>query len=377
MRNDRVKRIRWQRRKHRRAIKRRNILRLRKITQDMRLEQLGQILSNVPLTTHPKAPRPTHTLSCPARLNLRDDFAETIDFMQRVREVAAILRGKFRVDLRPLTDITAATALMLVAEFDRWREFVPQDRLRAIDPEDWNPTVRKRLKDMGFFDLLKAHCGIEDGNLGDEERFLRFRSGHGSEGGQAKELRLSIEELGPKLRDWNALYDGLVEAMTNVKQHAYHSNARIRRWWMSASVNIKSGRLTVMFLDHGLSIPKTLPHSDLWETVRGWTLKVGASLTGLPLSDDAELIRAAMSVERSRTELDYRGNGLHDIQAYVESHNAYGRLRIISGYGQYMYEKRPGLAGDVQVKSLPKPLRGTFIEWTIEEYAEANGDDAN
>jgi hypothetical protein len=368
MATDRKKQIRFWRRRNRKILKRRRKLAERRGNRGIKL---ARAFARAPLAEHPKYPRRVHTLACPPQLNLGEDYKSTIQFLTDVRDVAMTFGGKFHVDLRPLKKVTAAAALMLVAEFDRWKELTLHHRLRAVDPEDWEPSVRKQLGEMGFFDLLSADCDIDDRAIEIDERFLRFKSGRGSEGHQARELRLAIEALGPRLRDGNTLYDGLVEAMTNVRQHAYQEGTRIPRWWMSASVNVKSGRLVVTFLDHGLGIPKTLPRGDLWEDVRGWFTKAGATLTRIPFNDDAQLIQAAMSVERTRTDEEHRGHGLkRDIQGYIESHNAYGRLRIISGYGRYEYEKRPGLESSVSIKALPLDLQGTFIEWKIEDYSE-------
>jgi len=291
--------------------------------------------------------------------------------------VSSTFSGRFRVNLCPLKEITPAAALLMVAEFDRWNELLSPLKIRPIDIDDWNPAVRTKLNEMGFFELLSAKKDFEE-VLTDEERFLPFLSGHRSEGDQAKRLRLAIEALGPKLKDRQALYDGLVEAMTNVSHHAYNQGWPVPRWWMSASVNAKSGRLTVMFLDHGMTIPKTLPLSDLWENVRGMLFQMGAALTGLALSDDAQLIQAAMLVERSRTEEEHRGNGLpRDILGYVKTHSSSGRLRIFSRHGKYTFRKLADGSTTVETTTLPVPLKGTFIEWTIEDYAEGESDDPN
>jgi hypothetical protein len=266
-----------------------------------------------------------------------------------------------------LRELTPAAALLMVAAFDRWKEIAPYQRLTAF-PENWHPNVRRRLGEMGFFSVLNAKCDIIDAPDPVEDRFLPFLTGRRTEGDQAKTLRQGIESLGPRLADPSALYDGIVEAMTNVKQHAYPPTEKIPRWWMSASVNVANRRLTVMFLDHGQGIPTTLPRSRVWEMIRDRSAQLGLeSLT----KNDAELIKAALTTEKSRTGDEHRGNGLrHDIRGYVELHQAHGRLRILSRRGRCVYERDPMGHESFQTDPLPVPMRGTFLEWTIEEYGD-------
>lgn len=319
-----------------------------------------------PIKFVPDLGRDANVLLCPKRINISDSYEETVGFLEKIKIVARGLNGRFLVDFTSAEQVTPAGALMLVAAFDRWRETLPERRLRAVSLNKWNPDVRRKLKEMGFFEVLGSSCDIEDEAPPDADRYLPFLTGLGSEGDQAKALRKSIESLGPELADSGALYDGLVEAMTNVKQHAYIHGDDVKRWWMSASVNVAKNKLTVMFLDHGAGIPATLPRSRIWEQARGFLAKLGADA----FQDDARLIQAALSIERSRTGHDYRGNGLRqDIKGYVESHEARGRLRILSRRGRCVYEKDVGGLEKMDISRLETPLRGTFLEWTIEEYS--------
>ena len=312
--------------------------------------------------------RYVRVIDCPANLNLSADYKETVDFLRAVRLLARELQSKFMVDFTSLKDITPAAALLLVAEFDRWRGRSKARRLRPIDLENWTPSVRRRLKEMGFFEVLGAKCEIVDEAQAGEDRYLRFLSGIGSGGASAKSLRQSIEELGPKIADRDSLYGGLTEAMTNVQQHAYGSRGEVRRWWISASVNVDASSLTVMVVDHGLGIPATLPRSGLWEEVRGYAKAQGADF----FADDARLLEAAFSVEgnRSQTREEYRGRGLkEDIKGYVQAHDSRGRLRVISKRGKYVYDRHTTDGERTSTERLPVEFGGTFIEWIIEDYA--------
>jgi anti-anti-sigma regulatory factor len=366
--------VRSLRRRERRALKRAHKLARRR---RLRLQREQAAYGQAPYRLMPdSAGGAARCITPPKHLNLRANYDDTIGFLEHTRKMAGLTQGRFWVDFTQIESITAAGALLLVAEFDRWSEKTAQGRLRALDLQAWQPAVRRRLKEMGFFTVLNTPYDEIDPDDPEGERFLAFISGHRTEGAKAKDLRQAIEGLGAKLRDAKALYDGLVEAMTNAQQHAYeeHAAAETKRWWMSASVNAASNKLTVMFVDHGLTIPRTLPKSDLWEIIRGGLS--GMDVLRAFLKDHAKMIEAAISVDRSRMKQSHRGNGLkRDIQGYIEQHDAKGSLRIISGTGLYVYKKEPGTKSKVELSKLSSPFRGTFIEWVVENYAESDGND--
>ncbi|MGQ4659625.1 hypothetical protein [Lysobacter sp. F6437] len=272
------------------------------------------------------------------------------------------------IDFKPIRHISPAAALLLAAELDRWNQLNKQRKLKAVDVHRWDADVRKLLKQMGFFELLGVsesalQCKIPEATP-DDPQFLRFYAGEGSGGGAAEELRGLIEALAGKISARYALYDGLVEGMTNVQHHAYPNDRRMRRWWISASVNPESGKLTVLCLDHGVGIPHTLPKKNSEE------LRSYVKLVGDILKDDAKMIKAAVELRRTSTKKRNRGYGLtRDIRRLISSSKHGGRLRIFSGKGMYCYERGIGGAEAVHLSNLSRPIGGTFIEWVIDNYS--------
>ena len=144
--------------------------------------------------------------------------------------------------------------------------------------------------------------------------------------------------------------------MTISVQHAYpddfveESTLKDKLWWMSASINVRTKMLTIMFYDEGIGIPKSLPRTYP---------EIFRSLGGL-LNDDAQLIQAATKIKRSSTNKKNRGRGLKDIKDYVKSVNN-GMLKILSQRGEYAYfsnEKE-------YIKNRNIPLCGTLIQWKV------------
>ncbi|MGX5672761.1 ATP-binding protein [Thermomonas fusca] len=321
----------------------------------------------------PEYRRYYEVLKCPEKLNLAADYDSTIAFLGDVRYHSNRRYVRLQVDLTSLQEISPAAALLVVAEFDRWRSRTKANRLTPASLEDWNPTVRRRLKEMGFFEALGATCHIEDIPDEQEDRYVRFITGRGSDGEAIRRLRQGIEGLGPNLVDRAALYDGVVEAMTNVHQHAYPKGHRVRRWWVSASVNVARNRLRVMVADHGAGITATIRRKGFGEEVR--RLFGGSDLFRELLEDDARLLEAAFaddeSSNRSQTGLNYRGKGLRqDIKGYISENDSNGRLRVFSNHGKYVYQRERGVGVRAFGEYVERPFRGTFIEWTIEGYGD-------
>ncbi|WP_146049838.1 hypothetical protein [Xanthomonas campestris] len=338
------------------------------------MERIHRVAPRRPLpSSHDDKPKKAvRTITPPPVLDLEENYSATIQLLKDIRLATRVLDAKFMVDLTPLRQISPAAAILMVAECDRWREKTKSKWLRSVAAHDWDPSVRRRLKEMGFFDVLGMPGVPEDPYVDGEDRYLPFLTGSRNVGAPAQELRAGIEGLGLTIVDSSALYDGLVEAMTNVSQHAYKNQGLAegepRRWWISASVNTSLNKMTVMVLDHGAGIARTLPRSSKWERLRQ---NVDVSL----LKDDAKILEAAFSPEggnRSQTGEEFRGKGLREnVKGYIEAHNSRGHLHVIANRGRYRFSRDSATEMDTErTAGLELAFNGTFIEWVIEDYGQ-------
>lgn len=341
-----------------------------------RLSRQARLRAIAPVKPHVTSTGKTirrHELTPPERLDLEENYAETIKFLKNLR-FATSRRANFHIEMMNVRDISPAAALLLVAECDRWRELTKSQWLRAESVSRWEPSVRRRLREMGFFTVLNTRSPPDDPFVAGEDRYVPFLTGTRNPGAPAVQLQEAIETLGPSVADPDALYEGLVEAMTNVAQHAYSSERGEfgpKRWWISASVNEARHSMTVMVVDHGVGIAKTLPRSKIWEKIR-------KAVPLESLKDDAEIVLAAFTKGgeyKSQTGEEHRGKGLREnIKGYVESHNSHGQLRVITNRAGYIYSRNND---DEQETSfaVPVPFDGTFIEWVIEDYGQERNED--
>jgi hypothetical protein len=313
----------------------------------------------------PRASKTPRYFLAPESLNLADNIEETVAFLMKFRGWTSSTKyaRSFYLDLRPVRSISPAGALLLVAELHRWR-LIYSKRLRALDADEWNPQVRALLAEMGFFDLLevdRSKLPSSDGHSPTGSRFLPFKSGVMVDTRPFLELRDMIEALTGRLQQRLSLYQAVSEAITNVLHHAYPVRNKLSRWWMSASMNIEESKLTVMVLDHGLGIPKTLPRT-ITERVRH-KLSFPAITSS---SDDGAMIEAAVQLGRSSVMKPNRGHGLQrDIHAAIRNFDGKAKLRIHSNRGKYVFEKNFEGEQSTMSATIKKSLDGTFIEWTF------------
>lgn len=359
-------RARRERRAKGRILKRRKLSEQWKVRYS-RLRQFAPLVQN-PFTQNRS--RTIHEIVPHPSLDLEDNYEATMDTLLKIREASRLAPGKLMVDFKVIQEISAAAALLLVAECDRWRKLSIHKFLRVVDYLDWVPSVRRRLTEMGFFHILKARGDLpNDPPVEGQDRYLPFASGRCDPGQPAKDLRVGIERRGRTLTDSSALYDALVEAMENANEHAYKGlpDSKLNNWWISASVNAENNRMTVMVVDHGLGLVKTLPRSSLWDEMKSRLMTLS--------NDEEHLIRAAFDPSfknKSRTGLDNRGKGLRDnIRGYVDIHPSEGSLLAIANGARYRYSKTKidsNTKESVRTAKLKTPFPGTFIQWEIEDY---------
>ena len=133
--------------------------------------------------------------------------------------------------------------------------------MRQIDAKEWDPTVRRLLKEMGFFELLRTDYPTEEPTISDD-RYVKFRRGPLVDGSVIDELRELHLDPHVSVPNKRLLFSAVTEAMTNVRQHAYRKHAPYsfepQFWWLSAAFNTEEQMINIMIYDRGSGIPETL-----------------------------------------------------------------------------------------------------------------------
>lgn len=326
----------------------------------------------------------------PEKFSLETNPDAVLELLHSIRTRIPNIKN-FHLDFEKLRHIGPCAALLLVAEMDRLRHFTSRKTRRQesnrktrrressrntrrreyfIEPDNFDPEVLQQLDEMGLFDVLDidnpAH--VDNGNLATASTvsFIKYRSKRKTIGQMANELMNDIESLVGELPQREKLYNAISEAMTNVSHHAYphpvespdYERVPLKgRWWLSGGYDHAAEKLTVMFVDQGIGIPKTLPTNRGMEWLK-------SRITAWGIDDtDASRIKASMEPGKSVTKESHRGHGLfRDIREYINVVEE-GRLRVVSNKGEYRYAKSLGQESREDLISLSKSIGGTLILW--------------
>ncbi|RWG71419.1 MAG: hypothetical protein E5X23_06595 [Mesorhizobium sp.] len=300
----------------------------------------------------------------PANFSLRSNYERVASFFAHLRH--QIYRDKIPSELPRAVAFEAfqraspGAALVLAAELYRWQQFIGR-KLRVIRHRLWNPEMDYLFRNLGLFDFLETPDMPVVGRPAEEPqiRILKYRSDTDVVGAKCDDLLEHLAEISGPIHADNFIYDGLIEALKNSKQHAYSEpdewfGVPAGTWFMSGSYDRASQSLTAAVYDMGVGIPRTLPRATVWEGVRSAIAALGGG------TDDGQMIKAAMEYGRTRTMAQGRGNGLPTMMRILDHHHGY--LRIISGTGEAIYDSVNGVISTANHKVA---LGGTLIEWSI------------
>lgn len=268
-----------------------------------------------------------------------------------------------RLDLSACKEIDIAAALTLTAEIERCLAKAPV-RIQGNCPHPDAGDAFLTLRDLGYFSYLgtKKIPEWKKEVIPAVEVLRIVSSTHGDGEALAKagqKLILGNEQQQNLFSRY--VYRVLTEAATNSVRHAYleghdHSMPWIDgKWWMTGFRDTVNKRVVMVFYDLGLGIPQTLPirWENFWKDLLNIT------------PNDAEVIKLAMEVRRSRTDIG--GYGLNDMKNVVQEHCKGGVLQILSGKGCYQYSK--SAEGEFEeTSSLPGHIEGTLIIWYLDNF---------
>ena len=293
------------------------------------------------------------TIDLPRKMNLLEQPKEVIDAINEIRSIGT---RRFSINFDNIFEIEASAALMLTAELKVCDLLNPRIPLESRD-KGWDPQVRNLLADMGFFEFMKTFPKVPTKHTEDERTFIKFISEKVEKKLNGEGIDKIISSISERTDVGNNLYIRLrnlmSEAVTNTRQHAYEDAKKNEsRWWISGSINGKTGEIMIACYDRGLTIPATIRNNINYFN----KLKIPL------LSPDHNVLEAVIKEKKSSTKKAYRGKGLGDIVSAIESSRK-GRLAIFSGKGLAIFEKNEETKGFYT--ELPEMLRGTMIECRI------------
>lgn len=327
---------------------------------DLRRSRARKALRRRARKLAPKRKRLPFRISAPSILSFKDNFEETVGFLNefRAHTVGDKARRTVYVDLVPVKEVSVPVAIVLAAEFHRW-SIVRRIRLRVRDHDRWASGVRSLFSELGVFELLRIK-GVSD-ELNDKHVTLtKLESGLSFDGRKIAQLQARFRDVLEGFVDRPMVYDGLTEAAENAISHGYPPDFQPellsagKRWWGASCLDLEDMRLRFFIFDQGAGIPFTLPSVGWYEQVREVLSNWGIG------QNDTVLLRAALEVARTRTGQSNRGLGLGRMVEVIENSET-GHLRIISGRGEIVVHA----GGRIVERALSADIGGTLIEWNL------------
>ncbi|WP_156390784.1 hypothetical protein [Caulobacter sp. Root487D2Y] len=299
----------------------------------------------------------------PAHFSLTSNYDESLGFVYDWTWLAysrdpEISSGFMSIDLAGLKSITLDAALVLVSEYHRALIQYPA-QAPWIDDSGWPVFIRSLLDELGFYNLVSARgrsCK-DDTKIDFGQRFVPFISGEEVEGQQVDDLLNRLEEAAGRAPRRKATYGAIVEAMKNVRSHAYPPDAheglapRVPRWWAAGAYDMASETLIFSMYDQGVGIPVTLKPKRLFQAIRDLCP---------PEFNDADVLAGAIEYGRTSTDLQGRGNGLWTICRLATELDG-SSVRLLSGRGEVTYSSR----GRVRKKLHGNAFCGTLVQWIL------------
>jgi hypothetical protein len=254
------------------------------------------------------------------------------------------------IDPTMLDVITPETALVLIAEMSR-AVTCHQDVCDFRGREALNKEVHQILGAIGYYDYLEGIDWKPNSNA--TRKFMVHKTGDCVDGAVAKELIEHFRSTGDLTKEEvAALYNGLVESMTNVLQHAYPKNLRFphlpNRWWLLGSHDKQKREISFCFYDQGIGIPRTIRtrFKDKFPAFH---------------SDEDLLIEAVVHGQYSKTQDPTRGKGLPTLKAFFDTHTN-GELTIVTHQTKCIFRK----GADPVAEQMQQSLGGTLVSWTLQ-----------
>lgn len=295
-------------------------------------------------------------IAIPASLNLennRDDFIHLIDRIQDV-----LLNGKsFAIDHSKMEEITKEALLVLTAEIERCTTIMGIKLKAKSKYLPKNNNIKILLKKIGYWDYFNLNAGATRVRKNGSELYLKI----------VGDTQVSGEKIGSLIQFFEKLIcfdaptkdkfsDAMIEAAANTVEHAYSTDQggrNIKKWWLTASINILTNEISFIFYDQGLGILNTLESTQknikLKRLLAGWVSE-GMSKGGI--------LKKLVTTNLSSYKDERRGNGLISFKTFIDEVQG-GELVIHTDDVSYS-------AVSDKIENYKSSIRGTLIVWKIE-----------
>lgn len=284
-------------------------------------------------------------IACPSVLDFDDEPKGTAFFFHQLDTLLGGYSAAVEVDHRPLTKVSPAAALVLIAHLYRAKRRKPDLELSAHLPETGEP--RDMLGEIGYYRYFKDFDWKRPSST--QRFFFEHRRGEKVMPEFAEKMCEHWRSTDPEKTQ--RLYAALVEGMGNATEWAYGGRTDgYRWWWMLGYRDAQTGEIAYSLYDQGLGIPATIRRKRNFLDF----------LPGLRPSDSELVERAVVEGRFSRSRQKGRGTGLPVLWEFVKD-GADGELLIFTNTSRCVFRhEKPILRDEYTIG-----LRGTLISWNF------------
>jgi hypothetical protein len=288
------------------------------------------------------------TLIAPQKFSLHLNPEETLSFFSDI-EAKVCTGHPVNFDMAQIEELSIDTIMYFLASLKRWRNAKYSCGFKGSVPS--NDRCRKLLESSGFFNYVKSSHTRTD--LTYQSDVVQISNGQNADTAIAKKIcDFTMRKLQRKRQDIRALYDMIIELMSNTKQHAYVGQCQVRDWYIFVSSIPDERVVRFIFLDTGEGIPTTVRRTGFeYMTAiisHGPFRPIGTSHT--------TYIQSALEGKlRSRTGKRHRGKGLPKIYSFY-NRKYISKLTIISNRGYY---------AEGRTEDMTQGLKGTMFYWEL------------
>lgn len=314
------------------------------------------------------------TIVAPEHFNIvsRNTRSELLKFIAKLRMHCKKQSVLVYIDFTKTIKMGAEATLYFLAEIETI--IYKNNKLRFKIHNSRNTIVNQVLYQTGILKLLSIRTPMDSSCFDESVKCWAYTSGSNSEvNSETKEIVLDLGKLFTDstqyTRGW---FKVITEAMTNSHHHAYleprfpdnPADTSLKKWWLfSKEVD---GVLTVCICDLGVGIPRSLKENTK-NVTPGWfdILKNYVKELRKKYNEDSALIKAAIEIGKTRTNLPNRGKGLSQIIHELNRlPNANVSVSILSNNGGVM-SKSLKFTDSILIP-FNESIHGTIITWQVQ-----------
>lgn len=323
-----------------------------------RIKQEHALSSDV--DTHFIHKKKTKELIFPEVFDLHKNTNKTLKTLKNLRENATKKNiNNCKISFLNTNSVGLSALLVATAEINVLHDKILENFIDGKIEHKYNPAIAYLLNDLGFFKLLgKTNLSniVKNKNLS----FLEYISSEKVEGELVESLKQQLSEMS-KTKLQLSFYDSAIEAITNIKQHAYPEKSG--KWWISGAYDNNLKKIYIAVYDRGITIAKSIKKSVKWRSfVEKFTLKNDADLICESMRLSVEYYITSGKTKSSSHELN-RGKGLRQLLDFIEDKE--GHVNIVSGRAFCQFSMKNSKLSIIKREILTVPLDGTLIEWEV------------